>query len=273
MNNNMKSYLKVNLVALILVFACGSAFGQSSSVTLATVNGVEIDAAQLDEWVKNAISEGAQDSNQLRRTGLDDLILREAISQDVSNSRLLSIPSNASKLKLGHQNVLIEIWFANYLAAHPISEQDIKAEFERQIALSKDPKNATQYQISQIAVGSESEALQLKKKIDAGTGFEPLAKEKSADKATAINGGLVGWVFPYQLAVPVNEIVPKLHKGDVTRPIPVGGAWYLIKLVDSKPLVMLEYEQAKPNLIQTLIQNRRQEAFKIILDSAKVIRK
>lgn len=262
--------MKNNVIALVLTLLCAPALAQNTSGGLVTVNGVKISASQLNDWVANALSEGAQDSEQLRQAALNDLILREAIMQDAKKSGLASAPNNAFKLKIAQQNVLIEMWFANYLTAHPITDQDIKAEYEKQVLFSKDPKNARQYQISQIVVEREDEAQQLRSKINGSAGFEALAREKSADKATAVNGGLVGWVFPSQLAAPANEIVPKLSKGETSKPIQIGSAWYLIKIDDSKPFVMPDFEQAKPTIIQGLAQQRRQQAAKALLDSAKI---
>ncbi len=262
--------VKNNVIALVLALLCVSALAQNSSGGVIAVNGAKISASQLNDWVANAVSEGAQDGEQLRQAALNDLILREAIMQDAKKSGLTSAPNNVFKIKIAQQNALIEIWFANYLTAHPITDQDVKVEHEKQVLFSKDPQNAKQYQISQIVVEREGEAQKLRGNINGSSGFEALAREKSADKATAVNGGVVGWVFLSQLAAPANEIVSKLGKGDISKPIQVGSAWYLIKLDDSKQFVMPDFEQAKPNIIQALVQQRRQQAAKALLDSVKI---
>jgi peptidyl-prolyl cis-trans isomerase C len=247
-----------------------SAYAQSGPVAM-TINGSIIYVSQVNEMVSMAIANGAKDSPQLRQNLLNDLVVREVITQDIKKTGLLNKDNNALKLKLAQQNAMLELWFAEYFKARPVTEADVKAEYDRQAALSKEPQNSKQYEVAQIMVATEGEAADIIKQINAGTKFEVLAKEKSLEKISGAQGGVVGWVFPSQLAPPINELIVSLGKGNIApSPVKTNNGWHVIKLDDVRPFVMPPFDQVKNNLTQELVQQRRQEAINALLKDAKV---
>lgn len=233
----------------------GLVVAQGSNTVLATVNGVKITSAQLEQYVSLATAQGAPDTKELRENFLNDLVVREAIAQDVKKTGLLSKGSNALKLKIAEQDAIMGLWFAQYFAEHPISEAQVRAEYDKQLAISKDPRNSKEYQISQIVLSNDAEAQRVISELKEGASFDKLAKDKSIDKVTAQNGGSVGWVLPSQLSSPMNDLVTELGKGDViSKPVQVGSAWYVVKVNEIKPFVMPSFDQAKVNISQALLQ-------------------
>jgi peptidyl-prolyl cis-trans isomerase C len=258
------------LTAIVFAGASALAYAQSGPV-LMTINGSKIYASQVNEMVSMAVANGAKDSPELRQNILNDLAVREVITQDIKKTGLLNKDNNAFKLKLAQQNTMLDLWFAEYFKTHPVTEADIKAEYDRQLAISKDPKNAKQYEVAQIMVATEAEAQDIIKQISAGTKFETLAKEKSLEKVSGAQGGVVGWVFPDQLAAPINDLVVSLGKGRVSpAPVKTNNGWHVIKVDDVRPFVMPEFDQVKNNIAQELVQKRRQEAINALLKDAKV---
>lgn len=240
---------------------------------IASVNGVEITTDLLDLSVSNAIASGNQDSIQLRQGLINDLIMREAIAQDVSKLGLLDNEHNGFKVKLAEQNAILDLWFANFFKAHPLTDLDIRSEYERQLALSKDPAHSTEFLVSQIVVGSESEALQLIKQIKDPSTFDILARERSLDRVSAEKGGLVGWAFSGQLAPPINEIVPTLTVGKIyPKPIQMPVGFYIIQLTNSRQISIPPFEQARDNIVRILIQRGRQQAINELMSTVKVVK-
>jgi peptidyl-prolyl cis-trans isomerase C len=257
-------------VALTGTSVC--AYAQSGSVAM-TINGGKIYTSQVNEMVSMAVANGAKDSPELRQNVLNDLAVREAITQDIKKTGLLSKDNNALKLKLAQQNAMLELWFAEYFKLRPVTEADVKAEYDRQVAASKEPQNSQQYEVAQIMVATEAEAADIIKQINAGTKFETLAKEKSLEKVSGAQGGVVGWVFPAQLAPPINELIVNLGKGKVApSPVKTNNGWHVIKLDDIRPFVMPAFDQVRNNIAQELVQQRRQEAINALLKDAKVIK-
>ena len=260
------------LTALALSSAAVLAYAQSGPV-LMTINGSKIYTSQVNEMVSMAVANGAKDSPELRQNILNDLMVREVITQDIKKTGLLNKDNNALKLKLAQQNTMLELWLTEYFKNRQITEADVKAEYERQLAFSKEPKNSKQYEVAQIMVATEAEAQDIIKQINGGTKFETLAKEKSLEKVSGAQGGVVGWVFPYQLTPPINDLIVNLGKGKITQsPIKTNNGWHVIKLDDVRPFVMPPFEQVQNTIAQELVQQRRQEAINTLLKEAKVVK-
>jgi peptidyl-prolyl cis-trans isomerase C len=260
------------LVTFSLLVAVITVNAQSGSV-LTTINGSKIYTSQLNEMVTIAIANGAKDSPELRQNLLDDLVVREVISQDIKKTGLLNKDNNALKLKLAQQNVLLEVWFTEYFKRNPVTESDVRAEYDRQAALIKEPQNSKQYEVSQIMVANEAEATEIIQQINKGAKFETLAKDKSLEKISGAQGGVVGWVLPAQLAPPINVLIVNLEKGKIAQsPIRTNNGWHVIKLDDVRPFVMAPFDQVKNNLSQELVQQRRQQAVNALLKDAKVVK-
>ena len=120
-------------------------------------------------------------------------------------------------------------------------------------------------------MGAEGDAQQIIVQLKAGAKFDSLAKEKSLDKSSAQNGGMLGWALPTQLPPPMNGLVIMLSKGDVSpKPFLMGSAWYVVKVDDIRQFVMPSFDQVKANLAQVMLQRERREAIQTLMKGAKV---
>lgn len=269
----MKKLLQNLLLLGTILIISENVLSQSAGAPVATVNGVAITNGQLNDWVKSAVMDGAQDTPQLRQSILNDLVLRELILKDIKKTGLLKQGNNEFKVKLAEQNAILDVWFNAYLKSHPVTEAEVKAEYDRQVALSKEPANAKEYQVSQIVVATEAEGVSLIKQIRSPANFATLAKEKSLDKATSEQGGLVGWALPSQLMAPINQVVLTMGKGQVyDKPIQTQVGWHVIEINDIRPVVVPSFDQAKENIARALIQLRRQQAISGLLQTSKVVK-
>lgn len=268
---NLKPIAKA-LIALTLLGTTVSVYAQSDAV-LKTVNGSKIVSSQLNDMVTLAVANGAKDTPELRQNLLDDLVVREVMTQDIKKTGLLKKDNNALKLKLAQENSLLELWFADYFKKNPVTESDVRAEYDRQVTLSKEPQNSKQYEVAQIMVATEAEAAAIIQQINSGAKFEKLATDKSLEKISGAQGGVVGWVLPAQLAAPIDAIVVNLAKGKVAQsPIKTNNGWHVIKLDDVRPFVIAPFDQVRNNLAQELVQQRRQQAVNALLKNAKVVK-
>ncbi|MBU3564163.1 peptidylprolyl isomerase [Polynucleobacter sp. Tro8-14-1] len=267
----MKSKLILILLAAICFFL--NSVQAQPSKTLLTVNGAKITNAQVDQWVSVSVSDGAKDTPELRQSIVNDLVLREAVAQDAKKTGLLTKGNNAFKIKMAEQNAMMDIWFAQYFASHPVTNDDVRAVYDKQVELSKDPKNSKEYLVSQIVVANEAEGVELIKQINNGASFADLAKVKSLDQSSGQQGGIVGWALPTQLTTPINDLVPNLTKGKVTQtPVKTSNGWHVIKVDDVRQFVMPTFDQARNTIAQGLIQQKRQEAVNALMQSTKIFK-
>ena len=144
--------------ALSAVLLMGSTYAQSGGQVVMLVNGSKIYQKQVDEAIKAEVTRGASDNPELRQIILSDLVFREAVYQDVKKKGLATQADNEYRIRMAQQTAIVDIWFDQFFKSHPITEADVKAEYDKEVARSKEPKNANQYLVSEIVVSNEVEA-------------------------------------------------------------------------------------------------------------------
>ena len=176
------------------------------------------------------------------------------------------------KVEVARQSAILDLWFAQYFKAHPLTDADVRTEYEKQVAVSKDPNNTKEYQLSQIVVASEDEGIEIITQLNSGVAFETLAKEKSLDKDSGAQGGLLGWAVPSQITAPIDEAVISMALGQVTQPIQTKVGWHIVKVNNIKPIAVPDFEQVKLGIAQKMAEEKRQQAVAELMSSVKVVK-
>lgn len=91
-----------------------------------------------------------------------------------------------------------------------------------------------EYKARHILVKSEDEAKAILADLKKGKKFDDIAKAKSTDKGSAINGGDLGWSTPANYVKEFGEALAKLPKGKISDPVKTQFGWHIIKLDDQR---------------------------------------
>lgn len=251
------------LSALLVVTASAQAADEK---TAALVNGVAIPQARLDMRVKAVTQQGQPDSPELRKALRDDLINLEVISQAAAKNGLDKQPEVAQQLELARQSVLAGAFVQDYAKSHPISDDQLKQEYEN---LKKRVGNK-EYKLSHILVATEDEAKKVEAELKKGGKFAKIAKAKSKDPGSADKGGDLGWAVPSNFVQPFGEAVVKLNKGQVSDPVQTQFGWHVIKLEDTRELKVPTFDEVKPSIEKRLQQQAIQKEIEDMRSKAKV---
>jgi peptidyl-prolyl cis-trans isomerase C len=186
--------------------------------------------------------------------------LKEAINQYVSmqvaaeaaqKTGLDKDPDVGAQLALTRTNVLSETLLARYLKANPVTDADIQAEYDAQVAATP-----PEYQARHILVDDKSLAEAIIQKLQAKGDFAALAKEYSKD-SSAQNGGDLGWFNPQSMVKEFADAVVKMEKGQfTTAPVQTQFGWHVIRLDDTRPAQLPPLDQVKDR-VQQLVQRKR----------------
>ena len=268
--------LRATVVTIFICFPAFSAFAEEKSVTqiefIATVNGIPITQGLLDLNVQAAVRQGQKDTPQLRQAIKEELINRTLIAQEATRQGLdkeIDFRDQYTQLK---QSLLLQAYIDESLKKQPITEAKLLEEYEKQKQANGGGNTIPQYQLSQIFLGTESEAIAVIGRLQNGEPFTKVAKEVSRDAATKSQGGLVGWVSPQQVAAPISDVMANLAKGTFSiSPIKLQGAWAVIKVDDIRTVAMPSFKASKNQIRQMLIQKQLNESVKKLRDSAKVV--
>ena len=256
-----------------LVFA-GTALAQQSGLPInaaASVNGTIITNDMVEQGIKMAIAQGQKDSPELRKIVIQKYIEVLLLSQQAEKDGLATSEKANTQLMLIRQNYLADLELSNYMAQNPISDADVKAEYNKEIAGLGPQGMLVEYKVSDIAVASEADAQAALNRIKKGEPFDKVAKNVSL-APNKVQGGAIGWVQAPQVAPPIAAALTNLAKGQVSQaPIQVQQAWYLVKLEDKRTSKPPTLEQAQQAIRNGIAQRKQLEYLSKIAQGAKII--
>lgn len=243
----------------------GLALAQANA-KVATVNGVAIPKSRVDVIVHAQVAQGQKDTPELRSAIRDRLITLEAVAQEATRKGLDKSPDTIAQMQLARSNLLAQAFRDDYLKRHPVSDDALKAEYEKIKAQMGDKE----YKARHILVEKESDAKDIIEKLKKGEKFEDLAK-LSKDPGSKDHGGDLDWNLPSGFVKPFSDAMVKLEKGQFTQtPVHSQFGWHVIQLEDVRPAKFPDFEQVKPKLEQRVHQEMLEKAVAELRAKAKV---
>ncbi len=285
MTNDVKHPLKLtfaaNLIGALFVGSVG--MGLSPAVwaqtvapqnsVAATVNGVAISQQTLAAAVANFVAQGAKDSPQLHDQVLIELIAREAL---VGEGQRLGLDKSAAylqRLEDARRTLLMDATWADYLAKNPITEQEERADYERQKKALGGGDSTPQFLVSHIVLADEAQAKVALERARKGEAFDKLASSLSIDATTKAKGGQIGWLLPSDVLPAIGTVITGLSKGAVAAtPIQTPAGWQVVKVDDVRPFKIPTYEESRPQLKVAVQNNRRKQFIEELLKKAEIKR-
>jgi peptidyl-prolyl cis-trans isomerase C len=251
------------LAASAALFVSSAAFAQN----LAVVNGKPIPKARADAIVNDMIKGGQQKTPQLEQMVKDELIKREVMMQEADKRGITTSEEVKTQLELARQSVIIRALFADYQKTNPVTDADVKAEYDKFKAQAGDKE----YHARHILVDKEDEAKDIIAKLKAGQKFEALAKARSKDPGSGANGGDLDWAPPSAYVKEFSDAMVKLQKGQTTpTPVKTQFGYHVIRLDDVRAAQVPSLDEIKPQIQQQLMQQKLQAFQAELMAKAKI---
>jgi len=260
------SFLSAGLISSVSAQLSGLPINAAASV-----NGAIITNDMVEQGIKMAISQGQQDSPELRKAVVQKYIEVLLLSQRAEKDGLANSEKANTQLMLIRQNYLADLELSTFMAQNPISEADIQAEYNKEIASLGPGGMLVEYKVSDIAIATEADAQAALSRLKKGEPFDKVAKSISL-APNKVQGGAVGWVQAGQLAPQISAVLLNLAKGQVSQaPIQMQQGWYLLKLEDKRSSKPPSFEQAKPAIRNGLAQRKQFEFLSQIAKESKIV--
>ncbi len=254
------SRLAISLLAGFLAFPAFAA------EPVAKVNGVAIPAARAETMIAEQRAQGAADSAQLKDAVREELIRREVLSQEAARKGLEKKTDVQAQMEMAKQAILIRAYLQDYVKANPVSEADLRQEYDS----IKGRMGDKEYKPRHVLVETELEAKAIIAKLQSGTAFEEVAKE-SRDPGSKERGGELGWSNPGMFVKPFSDAMVKLEKGEYTAtPVKSDFGYHVIQLDDVRTLQAPDFEEVKAQLQQRLQQQKVEKHVLELRAKAKV---
>ena len=239
---------------------------------VASVNGAAITQGLFNLTIRALVNQGQADSPELRQAVKNDLINKELVAQEATRLGLansIDFPDQMAQLR---QNLLLQAFLESHFKKNPITDAQLREEYDRQRKLMGDTSNAFQYRVSQIVVSTETDAMDLIRRLQKGELFGRLAQEFSLDTASKSQGGSLGWMMTGQVIPAVASVLPTMVKGAITpKPIQTPAGWVILKLDDKRAFKIPTFEESKPQLQQALVQQYLGQAIQGLRTNAKIV--
>jgi peptidyl-prolyl cis-trans isomerase C len=254
----------------LAVFAAACAIALPAyAQTVATVNGQEISQAKLDQFVALLISQGAQDTPELRSQVKQEMVNRLVAVQAAEKAGIDKKDSVKQEIELARQGILVRALMADYLEKNPISDAKVQAEYDD---IKKQQADKQEYKLRHILVKDEKTAEDLtaaikSKKIT----FEAAAEKDSLDPGSGKRGGELGWGPASNYVPEFAKAVESLKKGQMTdKPVQTQFGWHIIQVEDSRPVKFPDLDEVKPQLEEMLRQQQLADYQKSLIDAATI---
>ncbi len=220
---------------------------------LAIVNGKPVPLSRVAALTEQVERSGRPIDDQVKAMIKEEVIAREIFMQEAEKRGLKTSANYRKQIELAQQTILINELRTDFLQKNPVTDADIKAEYDRFVSMNGDKE----YHARHILVDSEDEAKALIEQIKKGGSFEALAKEKSKDTGSGANGGDLDWSPAGNYVPEFSAALSKLDKGQMTdAPVKSEYGWHIIRVEDVRDAKLPELEQIKPQIAQQLAQQK-----------------
>ncbi len=196
----------------------------------AAANKIVVDKNEIDQTFARVASNFKQPPAQfgayLRGIGASEATMKRQIEGELAWRRLLGREVEP---------------FVN------ISDDEVRQVMKR----LEDAKGAPEYHVGEIYLSAtpatqdqvQANANRLVEQIKQGASFVAYAHEYS-EASTRSVGGDLGWVRAEQLPDPIAAVVQQMPQGQLSEPIPVGGGYSIIVLIDKRQVLTADPRDA-----------------------------
>ncbi len=232
-----------------------------------SVNGVIIPQSHFDAMNKEREATGQPASPDVGNAIKEELISREVLSQAAKKKGLDRDPTVAAQMDMARQAVLIRAYFDDFVKANPVTDAQLKTNYEQFVAQMGDKE----YKARHILVDKEDEAKTIIAALKRGEAFDKLAKEKSKDTGSKDNGGDLDWGPAGRYVPEFGNAMKALAKGQTSdTPVKSPFGFHIIRLDDSRDMKVPKFDEVKDNLRQRSQQEQVSRLVQDLKSKAKI---
>ncbi|MBC7918225.1 MAG: peptidylprolyl isomerase [Rhodoferax sp.] len=255
------------LSSLALVALLGALAPVANAQNVAIVNGKAVPKTRVDALAAQVARSGRPVTPEMEGQLKEEVITREIFMQEAQARGLDATDDYKTQLELARQSILIRELFADYTKKNPISDEDVKAEYDRFAAAN----SGKEFKARHILVEKEDLAKSLIAQIKKGAKFDDLAKKNSKDPGSGAKGGDLDWANPNSYVKEFSEALVALGKGKMTdTPVKTQFGYHIIRVDDVRDAQLPKFEEVKPQVAQQMQQQRMAKFQEELRGKAKV---
>lgn len=260
----MKKKILTTLAAATLLAALApAAFAQN----IAIVNGKPVPKSRVDALAQQMARAGRQIPPEMQNQLKEEVIAREIFVQEAQARGFDATDDYKNQMELSRQSILIRELFADYQKTNPVTDAEVKAEYDKFAAANA----GKEYRARHILVEKEDEAKSIIAQLKKGAKFDVIAKKQSKDPGSGANGGDLDWAAPSNYVKEFAEALTALGKGKTTEtPVKTQFGYHIIRLEDVRDAELPKFDDVKPQISQQLQQQKMSKFQEDLRAKAKV---
>ena len=220
---------------------------------VAIVNGKAVPTARVEALAQQVARSGRPVTPEMQGQLRDEVIAREIFIQEAQARGLDVTDDFKSQIDLARQSILIRELFADYQKKNPVTDADVKAEFDKFASAN----GGKEYKARHILVEKEADAKAIIAQLKKGGKFDEIAKKSSKDPGSGANGGDLDWAAAGSYVKEFSEAMVKLEKGKLTEtPVKTQFGYHIIRLDDTREAQLPKFDDVKPQIAQQLQQQK-----------------
>ena len=245
----MKKQILSVLATATLLAAAPAVWAQN----VAIVNGKAIPKSRVEALAEQVKRSGRPVTPEMQGQLKDEVIAREIFMQEAQVRGLDATEDFKTQIELARQAILIRELFADYQKKNPVTDEEIKAEYDKFAAANA----GKEYKARHILVEKEDQAKAIIAQIKKGGKFYEIAKKSSKDPGSGAKGGDLDWANPGNYVKEFSEALSGLTKGKMTEtPVKTQFGYHIIRLDDIRDAVLPKFDDVKPQISQQLQQQK-----------------
>jgi peptidyl-prolyl cis-trans isomerase C len=258
--------MKKVLLTALAAAAIGIAL-PAAAQNIAIVNGKPVPKARVDMLSQQLAKAGRPVTPEMQGQLKDEVIAREIFMQEAQKRGLDATDDYKAQMELARQTILIRELFADYQKTNPVTDAEIKAEYDKFAAAN----GGKEFRARHVLVEKEEEAKKIIADLKKGAKFEEIAKKQSKDPGSGANGGDLDWATASSYVPEFAGAMTKLKKGETTQaPVKSQFGWHVIRVDDIREAQLPKLEEVKPQIAQQLQQQKLAQFQESLRKSAKV---
>jgi peptidyl-prolyl cis-trans isomerase C len=251
------------LTAAALIAAAPWAAAQN----IAIVNGKAVPTARVETLAQQVAASGRPVDDTVRAQLKEEVVMREIFMQEALKRGIAASAEYKAQMELARQTIMIRALFADYQKKNPVTDADLKAEYDKFAAANA----GQEFRARHILVEKEDEAKSIIASIKGGASFEEIAKKQSKDPGSGANGGDLDWAAAGSYVAEFSQAMVKLGKGQMTdAPVKSQFGWHIIRVDDVRQAQLPKFEEVKPQIAQQMQQQKLSAFQQTLREKAKV---
>ncbi len=244
-----KKFLLATAAASLLALSAQGVLAQN----VAIVNGKAVPKTRLEALGQQIAKSGRPITPEMQSQLREEVIAREVFMQEAEKQGLSSSAEFKTQMELARQTLLIRELFANFEKKNPVSDADLKAEYDKFAAAN----GGKEYKASHILVDKEADAVAIIASLKKGAKFEEIAKKESKDPGSGAKGGDLDWASPASYVPEFTEALLKLNKGQMSEtPVKSQFGYHIIRVDDIRAAQLPAFEEVKPQIAKQMQQQK-----------------